>query len=410
MGLLMIIVDFFRSIASQRLRTFLTVFGIMWGTATLIILLAFGFGFRVQMEQNMRGMGDNILIMFPGRTTQAFQGYGIGRQIRFRESDADLLQSQVSNIKNISAEYQQNNIQFSNGDRRNTPSISGVNVVYGEMRNVFAQPGGRWINEKDLEQRRRVVFLGDQLKTLLFGEEDAIGRHVMVGNIPFTVIGVMQPKVQNSSYSARDHDKAFMPKSTYATLFGATYVNNIIFDLHDVTLADETKDAVYEVLGRKYSFNSADREAVFVWDTNEFFRFIHYFFLGFNIFLGVIGVFTLAVGGIGVANIMFVVVQERMKEIGIRRAAGARRLTIMGQFFGETFLLVGLGAALGYGIGWVVVKALAYNPIKEFVGVPVFTPEVGLIAFVVLAMIGFASGLMPAWRASRMDIVDCLRS
>jgi putative ABC transport system permease protein len=410
MGIFSIISEFFRSIASQRLRTFLTVFGIMWGTATLIILLAFGFGFRVQMEQNMRGMGDNILILFPGRTTQAFEGYGIGRQIRFREADAALLKDQVSNIKNISAEYQRNNIQFSVGDRRNTPSISGVNVEYGEMRNVFPQPGGRWINEMDLKQRRRVVFLGDQLKTLLFGDEDAIGRQVMVGNTPFTVIGVMQPKIQNSSYSARDHDKAFMPLSTYATLYGATWVNNIIFDLHDVTLAEETKDAVYEVLGRKYTFNPKDREAVFVWDTNEFFKFIFYFFLGFNIFMGVIGVFTLAVGGIGVANIMFVVVQERMKEIGIRRATGARRSTIMAQFFGETFLLVGLGAAMGYAIGWLIVKALAYNPIREFVGVPIFTPEVGLIAFFVLAMIGFAAGLMPAWRASRLDVVDCLRS
>lgn len=410
MGFLAITREFMRSVASQRLRTFLTVFGIMWGTATLIILLAFGFGFRVQMENNMRGMGDNILILFPGRTTQAFEGYGIGRSVRFRQEDAALLKMQEQNIRNISPEFQRNNVQFSYGDRKNTPSISGVNVVYGEMRNVFAQPGGRWINEMDIEHRRRVVFIGNELKTLLFGEEEAVGRQVMVGNMPFTVIGVMQPKIQNSSYSARDHDKAFMPISTYATLFGATYVNNIIFDLHDVTLAEETKNSVYTVFGRKYNFNSEDREAVFIWDTNDFFSFIHYFFLGFNIFMGIIGVFTLAVGGIGVANIMFVVVQERMKEIGIRRAAGARRSTIMTQFFGETFLLTGLGAGLGYAIGWLVVKGLAYNPIKEFVGVPIFTPEVGLIAFIVLAMIGFASGLMPAWRASRLDIVDCLRS
>ncbi|TVQ68537.1 MAG: FtsX-like permease family protein, partial [Balneolaceae bacterium] len=145
------------------------------------------------------------------------------------------------------------------------------------------------------------------------------------------------------------------------------------------------------------------------WDTSDFWAFIRWFIIGFNSFMGVIGFVTLAVGGIGVANIMFVVVQERMKEIGIRRSVGARRSTILAHFFGETFMLVGLGAALGYLIGWAIVGAMQYIPISEYIGTPQFTPGVGLIAFFVLAAIGLAAGWMPAYRASRLNVIECLK-
>lgn len=137
---------------------------------------------------------------------------------------------------------------------------------------------------------------------------------------------------------------------------------------------------------------------------------MYYFFVGFNVFLGIIGFFTLAVGGIGVANIMFVIVQERMKEIGIRRSVGAKRRTIMIQFFSETFMIVGLGAMLGYGIGWGIVELMQNIPIREFVGAPVFSPIVGMVALCVLTLIGLVAGFLPAVRASRFDIVECLRS
>jgi putative ABC transport system permease protein len=260
-----------------------------------------------------------------------------------------------------------------------------------------------------LDERRRVIFLGNRLAENLFGEEDPVGKQVMVSNTPFTVIGVLQEKIQNSSYSQQDRDRSFIPASTFSAMMGTEIINNILYTPADPALAPAIQDQVYEVMGRKHRFDPADKDAIGIWDTNEFWSFINVMFLGINGFLGLIGFFTLAVGGIGVANIMFVVVQERMKEIGIRRAAGARRYHIMGQFFLETFMIVGIGASAGYLIGWVLVEAMQNIPIKEFVGTPYFSPEVGLIAFAVLGFVGFVSGLLPAWRASRLDVIDCLR-
>jgi len=380
----------------------------MWGTATLILLLAFGMGFRDQTVLNMRGMGDQLAIMFPGQTTKTFEGYGIGRPIRYREADAKLLQNQIADIDVATPEYMQG-IEISNGDKRRSSQVGGVYPVYQDLRNMFEEPGGRWINDNDIKDRRRVIFLGNRLAENLFGNEDPVGKQIFVRNTPFTVIGVLQDKIQNNSYSQRDMDRSFIPATTFSTMMGTDLINNILYVPKDPAIAKQVQDQVYEVMGRKHRFDPSDRDALGIWDTNEFWEFINVMFLGINGFLGLIGFFTLAVGGIGVANIMFVVVQERMKEIGIRRSVGAKRHHIMGQFFIETFMIIGMGAAAGYGIGWLLVQATQNIPIKEFVGAPYFSPEVGLIAFAVLGFVGFAAGLLPAWRASRLDIVECLR-
>ncbi|MDZ7754808.1 ABC transporter permease [Rhodohalobacter sp.] len=408
MTLLNHITELFRNLNQQRLRSFLTIFGIMWGTATLILLLAFGMGFRDQTVLNMRGMGDQLAIMFPGQTTKAFEGYGIGRPIRYREADAKLLQNQISDIDVATPEYM-SGIEISNGDKRRNSQVGGVYPVYQDLRNMFEEPGGRWLNDRDLEERRRVIFLGNRLAENLFGDDDPVGKQVFVRDTPFTVIGVLQDKIQNNSYSQRDMDRSFIPATTFSAMMGTDLINNILYVPKDPAFAKQIQDQVYEVMGRKHRFDPTDRDALGIWDTNEFWEFINVMFLGINGFLGLIGFFTLAVGGIGVANIMFVVVQERMKEIGIRRSVGAKRHHIMGQFFVETFMIIGMGAAAGYGIGWLLVEATQNIPIKEFVGAPYFSPEVGLIAFAVLGFVGFAAGLLPAWRASRLDIVECLR-
>ena len=408
MRLIEIITELFRNLNQQRLRSFLTIFGIMWGTATLILLLAFGFGFRDQTVYNMRGMGDQIAIMFPGQTTKAYEGYGIGRPIRFTESDVDLMLNRIPEIMIATPEYIQG-MQLTNGDKRRSSNIGGVLTEYSNMRNIFPQDGGRWLNQADISDQRRVIFLGNQLAVNLFGEEDPVGKQVFVRQTPFTVIGVMQEKTQNSSYSQRDEDRAFIPATTFSAMTGTKYLNNIIYTPANPAQAEFVQDRVYEVLGSKHRFDATDRDAIGLWDTNEFWEFIDILFYSINAFLGLIGFFTLAVGGIGVANIMFVVVQERMKEIGIRRSVGAKRYTIMAQFFLETFLIVGVGAAAGFLVGYGLVQATQNLPIQEFVGTPFFAPEVGMIAFIVLGITGFSAGLLPAWRAANLSIIDCLR-
>jgi len=402
--------EFIRDLRAQKLRTALTIFGIVWGTVAIVVLLAFGMGFKRQLSANMHGIGESISIMFPGSTTKPFEGFGIGRGISFIEDDARLLATQVPDIGRISPEYSVNDAQVRVGENIIGTSVAGIYPVYGEMRNIIPAAGGRFVDDLDMQERRRVVVLGDEVKRLLYGDQEAIGKLVFVGQIPFTVIGVMQKKTQPSSYNRRDQDRVFIPASTFASVYGARRLNNIIFTPKDPMLSEETGQRVREVLARRYKFDPTDRDAVGIWDTAEFDKFIVVFFLAFNIFMGLIGSFTLAVGGIGVANIMYIVVQERIREIGVKRAVGAKKSNILVQFFAETIFIVALGSSIGFLIAVGITKAMEFIPIKDFVGTPEISFQVALATMLVLASIGFMAGIMPARRAANLNIVDCLRA
>lgn len=402
--------EFINDLRAQKLRTFLTVFGIVWGTVAIIVLLAFGMGFKRQLAVNMHGIGESIAIMFPGRTTKAFEGFSSGRGISFTEDDVTLLAKQVASIRNISAEYSAQGIPVRVGENIINTLVAGVYPVYADMRNIIPEPGGRFINELDLKERKRVALIGDQTKQLLFGEGEAVGKIMYVGSVPFTVVGVMQRKTQNSSYNRRDADRVFIPSSTFASVYGTPYINNIIYQPRDPTRSEETNEEVRKVLGKRYRFDPEDKNAVWIWDTTTFDKFLFYFFLGFNIFMGMIGSFTLGVGGVGVANIMFIVVQERMKEIGVKRAVGATKRNIMFQFFMETFFIIAIGSFIGFLIALGITQALKFIPIKEFVGTPEISIEVALATMLVLSAIGLAAGLMPARKAANLSVVDCLRA
>jgi putative ABC transport system permease protein len=277
------------------------------------------------------------------------------------------------------------------------------------MRNIFPAAGGRWFDPLDMEKRRRVAFLGDKLAELLFGGEDAVGQVVFIGETPFTVIGVMQKKTQNSSYQSRDQDRIFLPSTTYTSIFGERKVARILFQPADPTQSEAVRAQVSELLGRRHAYDPADKDAVYVWDTGENMKFFHYLFLGFNLFLGVVGSFTLIVGGVGVANIMYIVVRERTREIGVRRALGARRQDILFQILLETGLIVGIGAALGLGISVAMVKVAALLPIKDQVGTPAISPLVIGVTLLLLAGVALLAGLFPARRAANLDPVESLR-
>jgi putative ABC transport system permease protein len=402
--------EFLRDLRAQKLRTFLTVFGIIWGTVAIIVLLAFGMGFKKQLAVNMHGIGERVAIMFPGRTSKAFEGFGIGRSITFIEDDARLLKAQIKDIGMISPEYASSGTAIRVGDNIINTSVGGVYPIYSEMRNVIPQPGGRFIDDIDMRERRRVTLIGDEVKKLLFGESEAVGKTVYIGRVPFQVVGVMMKKRQNSSYNRRDQDRLFIPASTFASVFGATHLRNIIFTPADPTRAEETRSQVREVLGRRYKFDPEDTDAVWIWDTSEFDKFMFYFFLAFNIFMGLIGSFTLGVAGIGVANIMYIVVQERIREIGVKRAVGARKREIMTQFFAESFFIILIGSTIGSIIAFGLTKLLQYMPIKDEVGTPQISWEVMVATAAVLAIVGLSAGLFPARRAANLNVVDCLRT
>ena len=393
----------------QRLRTILTVLGITWGTTAVVTLLAFGVGLEHQMTVNARGMGDGIVIVWGNRTTLPFQGFSEGRQIRLTEADADLIAREVPEIGIATPEYGRWGRRVSVGDRRTEVYLTGVRADYGDLRNVFAEEGGRFLNEKDVAGHRRVIVLGDEVKRLLFGDEDPVGREVMVGRSPFTVVGIMVEKGQNSSYSARDQDRAFIPITTYRTMEGSRFVNNLLFQPVDPELSGAAVEGAREVLGRKYAFSPADRSALNIWDTNEMMTMFKYIFIGFNVFLGLVGSFTLVVGGVGVANIMFVVVQERTREFGIRRALGALRRDILGQVLLEALLIVSVGAVLGFALSLGLARIGAMLPIEEFVGVPTISPLVTGVTVGLLTVVALTAGLLPARKAARLDPADAIR-
>jgi putative ABC transport system permease protein len=320
-----LLVQFVDDLRVRPVRTAITLLGITWGTVAVVVLLAFGVGMGTKMKSDARGLGDGIVILFGGRTTKSFQGFPEGRGIQLLEEDAQLLRREVAGIGTISPEYGNGHTRVRRGTNGTAPYVTGVEPVYGWMRNIVLEPGGRFLDRLDLEQRRRVVVLGDGIKKLLFDGEPAVGQTVQIGDAPFLVIGVMEHKTQNSSYSSRDEDRVFIPASTYRTVFGEHSVRNIVYRPANLASTGAVRRQVYHVLARRHVFDPADNDAIMIWDTNDMLRMFDNLFAGFTIFLGIVGSFTLAVGGIGVANIMYIVVRERTPEIGIKRSVGARR-------------------------------------------------------------------------------------
>ena len=402
--------EIFYYLRQYKARTFMTMFGIIWGTVTIVVLLAFGVGVKRSMSKNMHGMGDGIAIMWPGRTSIPFQGYGRNRSIRFIEEDATLLKREIKNIAFCSPEYSAWGVRVRRGDKVNQTSVAGIIPEYGPMRNIWPQEGGRWIHDLDIKDRKRVAFIGNKLKDLLFGEQtNAVGQYIYIGDSPFIVVGVLRVKTQPSTYATRDQDRVYIPASTFASIFGYRYINNIVYKLHDARFAEETQDDIYRVLGKKYVFDENDREALGIWDTTEMDKFIHYFTLGMNVFLGLIGTITLVVGGIGLANIMYVVVQERTREIGIRRSIGAKKRHIMSQFIIESFIIIGFGALIGFTIAFVLLQLVAMMPIEEYVGTPDLSWPVAFISIFILGLVGFVAGYFPSRKAAEMQVVESLR-
>jgi putative ABC transport system permease protein len=400
---------FLDTLRTQRTRTILTVMGIAWGTVAVVVLLAFGVGLERQMRKNARGIGDGVAIVFPGTTTKVWRGFAQGRPVRFVESDVELIRREARELAVVVPEYGQWG-QVRQADNGANPYISGVTPEYEALRNVIPQAGGRFINRLDIEGRRRVAVLGDELKTVLFGEAPAVGRQVMVNGVPFLVVGVMVKKTQNSSYQQRDKDRIFIPATTFVSAFGARGPARILYRPTDPLQSEAASRHVREVLSRRYTFDPEDEDAVGIWDTAEADKFFGVLFLGFNSFLAIVGSFTLVVGGIGVANIMYVVVRERTREIGIRRALGARRQEVLMQILLETFVIVGIGAVFGMIVSIALVKAAAFLPIEEQVGIPTLSMPVMVLTLVLLGLVALFAGWFPARRAASLEPVEALRA
>jgi putative ABC transport system permease protein len=397
-----------RDVRGQKLRTFLTVFGIVWGTVAISLLLAFGTGMHKQMIKNSAGLGDRIVIVWPGLTSEPFEGLGKGRRIRMTEEDVQYARTQTNGIDAISSEYS-NTMNVVYGVKTVPVDVSGVGAEFGNMRNMIPQQGGRFINPIDVAQQRRVVFVGDEMAKSIFGAEDPVGKTIRMNGSPFLVIGVMVTKTQDSSYSGRDKDKMMIPGSTYRALTGEKYVDNVIVRPSDPAKSKEMIEALRATLGEKLRFAEDDKEALATWDTTEQFKFFDIFMLAFNSFLGIVGSLTLVVGGIGVSNIMNVVVEERTREIGIKMALGARQRSILTQFLLETLLITAVGGALGFAISIGICAIFPKFGLTEYVGDPRVSPLVAGLTAGALGIVGLLAGYFPAREASRLDPVTAMK-
>ncbi len=405
---------FLSSSRVQKKRAILTVAAIAWGSLSLLLLLAFGEGLKRQLTLAQAGMGQNLAVMWPGETTMTWNGMPAGRPIRPRFEDVELVASSVEHLEGVTGEMRSWRTAYNYGNHTVNGRLTGANLIYGDMRNHIARAGGRWLNYLDEQFRRRVIFLGFELAEELFGDEQPVGRTLLVNNVPFTVVGVMKEKMQMGTYGGPDASHGVIPITTFKTQFGQERLSVLVVKPTRPELMPAVLEGVRETLGAKYGFDPADERAMGTWDTVKSSRVLRNMLLGIQMFLGIIGALTLIVGGIGVANIMYAVVKERTREIGVKMALGARRGWITGPLILEGLTYTLLGGVLGLVMATILVTALEFVPTEgnealQMLGKPTLSPRIALANALVLGTIGLLAGYFPARRAASVDPAETLR-
>ena len=405
--------EFLGDLRAQKTRAFLTMFAITWGTIAVVLLLAFGEGLRTAISTGLLNAGERIYMVYGGTTSKVFEGLPTGRRVRLTEDDLELLQRSVPEIEMGSPSYGRWGTSLRVGERKTTTFMEGVNPAFSEMRRMFPAAGGRFINQDDLDRRRRVIFLGNAIASRLFGDADPVGQTLLLDGLPFTVIGIMQKKFQDSSNNGPDEDRAIIPASTFKTTYGRLYVDHVLVRPRDEKEAGLVKSRLFEVLGRRYQFDPTDERALPMWDFIEDQKQSDAIGLGIQIFLGMVGALTLLVAGVGVANIMYVVVNERTREIGVKMAVGAHRRHIMAQFIFEALLIALTGGAVGLAVSGGIVALVNALPsddqAMQYIANPMLSWPIALVCVSILVAIGLLAGILPARRAAALDPVDALR-
>ena len=398
----------------QKKRAFLTIAAIAWGTVAILLLLAFGEGLKRQMDKNRRSTGENLAVMWPGETTKAWQGMPPGRPIRPRIDDVDLIRAQMPELKSVHGEVVSWRTAMQWERKTVNGRVLGAQRSYGESRVHYPIAGGRWINAADEEQRRRVVFLGDELAKDIFGDVQPVGKTVLINNSPYTVIGVMQKKTQMGVYGGPDKDHAVIPYTTFRAQFGRDRLNVLVIQVHEPEQMVGALRRVNEILGKKYGYDPTDDRAFGTWDMVKTSKQMRMMIVGIQIFLGIVGALTLVIGGVGVANIMYAVVKERTREIGVKMALGAKARWIIWPFVLEGLVYTFIGGALGIMIATLLVAAATYRPVESnrvmsFLGRPTLSPQIGIATSAILGIIGLLAGYFPARRAAAVDPAATLR-
>ncbi len=398
------------------LRSFLTMLGIVWGIVSVTILIAYGSSFRGILVYSFDAFGKGAVVAWPGTTSEQAGGERAGKIVRFENEDLEAIVQEDTMVRTACRET----VRFlgiAHEPGFANTAIRGVCPEYGEMRNEVPS-AGRWITPDDIVERRRVVFLGARLKEKLFGNHPAVGETVQISGLRFTVIGVMDRKFQDSNYFTSDDQSAYIPFSTAGDIWNTRYASVIVFVPVAPHFEKQAMTQVRATIAKRQRFSATDKRAITMFGREEFRPVIDGITIGLEALLLFIGALTLGIGGVGVMNIMLVSVDERIREIGLRRALGARRWHIRVQFLAEALVMTLLGGAVGIllaeGIAAVVGTLPFLGPAYKDTSGKVdihLTISLGMIALStsILVLVGVLSGLVPAIRASRLRPVEALR-
>ncbi|MGC2446530.1 MAG: ABC transporter permease [Candidatus Sulfotelmatobacter sp.] len=402
---------------AHKMRTFLTMFGLVWGIASVIILVGLGRGFVVDQKKHMESLGKDLVIVWGGRTSAQVGGRAAGREIHLNVDDAELIRDECYLTKNVSPELRRTIPEVSHYNLANR-GVVGMWPSYQDFRSLKVSEG-RLITEDDEREGRRVLVLGSKAYRQLFPGQPAVGATVLVKSMPYTVVGVLAEKKQNSNYSGPDNDYLFAPYSAVSRDFpppekpgaGITrgYLDDIVFEVVDPENHEEAVLQVRRAIGRVRHFDPLDKDALFIWDTMDGAKQLAKIFGVVTLFFGCVAIVTLCLGGIGVMNIMLVSVTERTREIGTRKAMGATKRDILRQFFAESAMLTIVSGLLGFSIGIGLCAAMQALPLPDFVPHPIVSPISIVVSILTLSLITVTAGMYPAQRAAEMTPVESLR-